>query len=171
MISPDNVFEKAKRIRYLLTDIDGVLTNGMVMMSEGGEETIGFSIYDGLGLSLLKEANIPVGWISGRRSKAVIKRAADLEIEECYLGISNKIETYEKILVQHRLQDEEVAYIGDDLIDLAILRRVGLAISVPNAVDAIKSQVHWVTQKRGGEGAVREVIDLILLAQGKQRNG
>ena len=170
MIFPNNVFEKAKRVRYLLTDIDGVLTNGVVLMSEGGEEIIGFSIYDGLGLSLLKEANIPIGWISGRRSKAVIKRAADLEIEECYLGISNKIETYEEILARHRLQDEEVAYIGDDLIDLSILRRVGLAVSVPNAVDAVKNQAHWITQKRGGEGAVREVIDLILLAQGKKKN-
>jgi len=171
MIFPDTLFEKAKLVRYLLTDIDGVLTNGVILISESGEEMVGFSIYDGLGLSLLREAKIPVGWISGRRSKAVIKRATDLGIGDCYLGITNKIETYDKILAQHRLKDEDVAYIGDDLIDLPVLKRVGLAISVPNAVDAVKSEVDWVTQRRGGEGAVREVIDLILLAQGKQKNG
>ena len=160
-------FKKAKRIRYLLTDIDGVLTNGIILMNELGEEIIGFSIYDGLGFSLLKKANIPVGWISGRTSKAVMKRAADLEISECHLGVSNKIETYNEILARHHLKDEEVSYVGDDLIDLPILRRVGLAISVPNAVDSVKNEVDWVTQKRGGEGAVREVADLILLAQGR----
>jgi len=170
MIFPDNIFEKAKRVRYLLTDIDGVLTNGIVLMSGSGEEIIGFSIYDGLGLSLLKEAKIPVGWLSGRKSKAVIQRAVDLEVSECYLGIANKIETYDAILAKHHLNDNDVAYIGDDLIDLPILCRVGFAISVPNAVDSVKSAVHWVTQKRGGEGAVREVIDLILLAQGKNKN-
>jgi len=165
MIFPNDVFERAKRVRYLLTDVDGVLTNGVILMGEHGEEITGFSIYDGLGISLLKEANIPIGWISGRKSQAVMRRAADLGISECHLGISNKVETYHQILDRHHLEDNEVAYMGDDLIDLPILRRVGLALSVPNAVDAVKSEVHWVTQKRGGEGAVREVIDLILSAQ------
>ncbi len=163
--------EKAKKIRYLLMDVDGVLTNGIVYISENGEEMIGFSIYDGLGLALMKKAKLLVGFLSARNTMSVARRAVDLGIEECYLGVSNKIETYCEILIKHGLKDEEMAYIGDDLIDLPILRRVGLSVSVPNAVDAVKSQVHWVTQKRGGEGAVRELIDMILLAQERCPNG
>ncbi len=161
------VFERAKRVRYLLLDVDGVMTNGVVLLSESGEETVGFSIYDGLGLSLWKKAGLGVGFISGRTSMAVARRAVELGVEECYLGISNKIETYCEILIKHALKDAEVAYVGDDVIDLSILRRVGFSVTVPNAVDAVRKEAHWVTQKRGGEGAVRELIDAILLVQGK----
>lgn len=161
------ISERAKKIQYLLLDIDGILTNGSILISESGEEMLGFSIYDGLGLSLWKKAKLGLGFISGRMSTAAAKRAAELGVEECFLGISNKIELYCEILIRHNLKDEEVAYMGDDLIDLPVLRRVGLAISVPNAVDAVLKEVDWVTQKRGGEGAVREVIDMMLAVQGK----
>jgi 3-deoxy-D-manno-octulosonate 8-phosphate phosphatase (KDO 8-P phosphatase) len=161
------VFERAKRIRYLLLDVDGVLTNGVILMSEGGEETVGFSIYDGLGLSLWRQAGYGIGFISGRSSMAVARRAADMGVEECHLGVFNKMDAYSEIVIKHELKDEEVAYVGDDVIDLPLLRRVGLAVSVPNAVESVRKVAHWITQKRGGEGAVRELIDAILLAQGK----
>jgi len=167
LLIPNPIFEKAKLVRYLLLDVDGVLTNGIVYMSENGEETVAFSVYDGMGLGLWKRAGLGLGFISGRTSMSVARKAVDWGIEECYLGVENKIETYCELLIRHGLKDEEIAYMGDDLIDLAVFRRVGFAISVPNAMDAVKKEAHWITQKRGGEGAVRELIDAILLVQGK----
>ena len=160
-----NLVEKAHRIRYLLLDVDGVLTNGTVFLSESGEETLGFSIYDGMGIDLFKKAGFYVGFLSGRTSMSTVRRAVTLGVEDCYLGISDKIKTYSEILIKHGLKDEEVAYMGDDLIDLAVLKRVGLSVSVPNAVDGVKKEVDWVTERRGGEGAVRELIDAILLGK------
>ncbi len=162
-----NILEKAKKVCYLLLDVDGVLTNGTVFISESGEESLGFSIYDGLGIDLFKKAGLNVGFVSGRTSMAVARRAVALGVSDCYLGISDKIKTYSEILIKHDLKDEQIAYMGDDLIDLAVLRRVGLSISVPNAVDVVKKEALWVTERKGGEGAVREVIDAILFALGK----
>jgi 3-deoxy-D-manno-octulosonate 8-phosphate phosphatase (KDO 8-P phosphatase) len=161
------VLEKIKKIRYILLDVDGVLTNGTVFLNERGEEMLGFSIYDGLGIDLLIKAGLKVGFLSGRDSRAVAKRALMLGVEDCYLGISDKRNTYQKILTKHGLKDEQVLYMGDDLIDLPVLRRVGVSVSVPNAVDTVKKEVDWVTEKRGGEGAVREMIDIILFSAGK----
>ena len=162
-----NLLEKAKKIRYLLLDVDGILTNGTVFLSERGEETLGFSIYDGMGIDLFKKAGFQVGFVSGRASMAVAKRASALGVTDCHLGISDKSKVYTEILIKHELKDEAVAYMGDDLIDLPVLRRVGFSVSVPNAVDAVKREVDWVTERKGGEGAVRELIDAILSALGK----
>ena len=163
------LLEKAKKIRYLLLDVDGVMTNGTLYFDENGKEVKGFSIYDGHGINLLKDADIGVGIISGRTSPVVAWRASDLNIADVHQGVRNKLSAYEMILKKYRLKDESVAYIGDDLIDLPLLRRVGFPIAVPNAIDEVKKEVDWVTKRMGGEGAVREVIDFILSAQREKK--
>lgn len=161
--------QKAKRIRYLLLDVDGVMTDGTLYFDENGREIKGFSIYDGHGIRLLQRARIGVGIISGRSSAVVAWRAKELGIEDVHQGSRDKEAAYEMIKAKHRLQDEAVAFIGDDLIDLGLLRRVGFSIAVASAVDAVKQEVDWVTTKRGGEGAVREVIDFILSVQASKK--
>ncbi|MFQ5543781.1 MAG: KdsC family phosphatase [Nitrospiria bacterium] len=160
------VLEKARNVRYLLLDVDGVMTNGFLFFDEEGREIKAFSIYDGLGITLLHKYHVGVGIISGRTSVNVIKRAKDLKIRDLYQGIGDKIVAYEEILNKYQLVDEDIAFIGDDLIDLPVLRRVGFSVAVANAVDRVKKEVDWVTKRSGGEGAVREVIDLILSSQG-----
>ncbi len=160
------LMEKAARVRYLLLDVDGVMTNGVLYIDAQGRETKGFSIYDGHGILLLQKAGMGIGIVSGSLSASVECRAKDLGIEDLYQGAHDKLPIYEMLLAKHHLSDGQVAYIGDDVIDLPILKRVGLSVAVPNAVDQVKSVVDWVTKRRGGDGAVREVVDLILLAQG-----
>ncbi len=157
--------QKAKQIRYLLLDVDGVMTDGTLYFDETGKEIKGFSIYDGHGIRLLQRARIGVGIISGRTSAVVAWRAKELGIEDVRMGSRDKEADYEMIRAKHRLEDTTVAFIGDDLIDLPLLRRVGFSIAVASAMDAVKQEVDWVTKKRGGEGAVREVIDFILSVQ------
>jgi 3-deoxy-D-manno-octulosonate 8-phosphate phosphatase (KDO 8-P phosphatase) len=162
------LLKKAKQIRYLLLDVDGVMTNGMLLFDENGKELKAFSIYDGHGIVLLRGVDIGVGLLSGRTSPVVTWRAKELRIEDVYQGVLDKITAYETLLKKRQLQDEEVAYVGDDLIDLPILRKVGLSVAVANAIDSVKKEVDWVTRRRGGEGAVREVIDFILSAKTKE---
>jgi 3-deoxy-D-manno-octulosonate 8-phosphate phosphatase (KDO 8-P phosphatase) len=161
-----NLIEKAKQIKCLLLDVDGVMTNGMLYFDENGKEIKGFSIYDGLGIARCRQASILVAIISGRRSKVLSWRAKELQIEEVHQGIRDKVKTYEQIEEKYQLERKSVAFIGDDLIDLPLLRQVGLSVAVANAVDEVKKEVDWITQRRGGEGAVREVVDFILSAQG-----
>ncbi len=168
--APSQRRQKAKRVRYLLLDVDGVMTDGILYFDESGREIKGFSIYDGHGIRLLQRAQIGVGIISGRSSAVVAWRAKELGIEDVHQGSRDKLAAYEMIRAKHHLQDETVAFIGDDLIDLPLLRRVGFSIAVASAVDAVKREVDWVTKKKGGEGAVREVIDLILSAQISKHN-
>ncbi|MDC4226993.1 MAG: HAD-IIIA family hydrolase [Candidatus Manganitrophus sp.] len=140
------------RIRYLLLDVDGVMTDGTLYFDENGREIKGFSIYDGHGIRLLQRARIGVGIISGRSSAVVAWRAKELGIEDVHQGSRDKVAAYEMIKAKHRLQDEAVAFIGDDLIDLTLLRRVGFSIAVASAVDAVKQEVDWVTKKGEGRG-------------------
>lgn len=156
---------RARSIRFLLLDVDGVLTDGSLWFDEQGREVKGFSIYDGLGIRLLREAGVSVGFLSGRRSEVVAHRAKELGVEEVHLGIRDKVSVYEDILLRLGLTDAEVAYVGDDLIDLPILLRVGLSVAVPNAVATVLQKVQWVTKRQGGEGAVREVADVLLKAR------
>lgn len=144
------------------------MTNGMLFFDENGRELKAFSIYDGHGIVLLRAAEIGVGIISGRSSPVVTWRAKELRIEDVYQGVHDKITAYELLLKKRQLEDEEIAYIGDDLIDLPILRKVGLSVAVANASEAVKKEVDWVTERRGGDGAVREVIDFILSAKGEK---
>jgi len=161
-----DLIEKAKQIKCLLLDVDGVMTNGMLYFDENGKEIKGFSIYDGLGIARCRDASILVAIISGRNSKVLSFRAKELQIIEVHQGIRDKVKTYEDISKKYHLERQSVAFVGDDLIDLPLLRQVGLSVAVANAVDEVKKEVDWVTQRRGGEGAVREVVDFILSAQG-----
>ncbi|HIE65164.1 MAG: HAD hydrolase family protein [Nitrospira sp.] len=161
-----DLIEKAKQIKCLLLDVDGVMTNGMLYFDENGKEIKGFSIYDGLGIARCRNASILVAIISGRHSKVLTWRAKELRIEDVYQGVRDKVKAYQQIAKKYQLEKESVAFIGDDLIDLPLLRQVGLSVAVANAVDEVKKRVDWVTQRRGGEGAVREVVDFILSAQG-----
>ena len=156
---------KIKCIRYLLLDVDGVLTDGKIYLDSKGREMKVFNIYDGLGISLLRKNGIEVGILSGRSSSAVQFRSKELGIKDVHQGISDKLKKFEEIPLQKNLQYSEVAFIGDDLIDLPLLKRVGFSVAVANAVSEVKSHVHLVTQKRGGEGAVREVADLLLMVK------
>jgi 3-deoxy-D-manno-octulosonate 8-phosphate phosphatase (KDO 8-P phosphatase) len=161
----------AKKIRVLLMDVDGVLTDGQVWLLSRKDGTAseikGFSAYDGAGLKLARAAGLRTGLITGRESTAVTQRARECEIEFVYQGRAAKLPAYEEILRATGATDQEVAYVGDDLPDLPLLERAGLAVAVANAVPEVKRAAHFVTSRAGGEGAVREVIELIVKAQGK----
>lgn len=165
------VVKRAKKIGLLLMDVDGVLTDGRIWLQSWPDGTAheikGFSAYDGAGLKLARAAGLRTGVITGRSSAAVTQRAKEAEIEFVFQGRGEKIPAYEEILRAARVSDEEVAYIGDDLPDLPVLARVGLAIAVANAVPEVKRAAHYVTKSSGGNGAAREVVELILRSQGK----
>jgi 3-deoxy-D-manno-octulosonate 8-phosphate phosphatase (KDO 8-P phosphatase) len=150
-----------------LLDVDGVLTDGGIVMGDGGEEIKRFDVRDGHGIRLLTRVGIQVGLLSGRFSKVVNHRARDLGIRMVYQDVLNKAEAYRKIRKKTGLTDNEIAYMGDDVVDLPVLRRVGLAVTVKNGWEGLKSEVDYVTREEGGRGAVREVVELLLNAQGK----
>ncbi|MDT8441267.1 MAG: HAD-IIIA family hydrolase [Desulfuromonadales bacterium] len=154
------------RIRLLLLDVDGVMTDGRIIYDNQGNELKAFNVKDGHGLKLLQRAGIRVGIITGRQSQVVARRAEELGIDLLYQGAKDKRLPFAEILERLDLQPEEVAYVGDDLIDLPILRRVGFAAAVADAVDEIKPYVDLVTRRRGGCGAVREICDHLLKETG-----
>jgi 3-deoxy-D-manno-octulosonate 8-phosphate phosphatase (KDO 8-P phosphatase) len=156
---------KAKVVSFLLLDVDGVLTDGLVTFTSEGHEIKSFHIHDGHGIKLLAQAGIEVGILSGRRSSIVDRRAKELGLAEVHQGAEDKLIVYEAFLARRGLSDRQVAYMGDDVPDVPILKRVGLAVTVRNAHDAAKRSAHFVTTRRGGEGAVREVADLLLRAR------
>jgi 3-deoxy-D-manno-octulosonate 8-phosphate phosphatase (KDO 8-P phosphatase) len=166
-----DVSERAKKIRVLLMDVDGVLTDGHVWLLSRRDGTAseikGFSAYDGAGLKIARVAGLRTGLITGRESSAVSQRARECEIEFVYQKRATKIGSLEEILRLTGAAESEVAYVGDDLPDLPVLQRVGLAIAVANAAPEVKRAADYVTSRSGGEGAVREVVELILKAQGK----
>ena len=165
------VLARAKSVRILLMDVDGVLTDGRIWLQSYPDGTAGelkaFSAYDGAGLKMARAAGIRTGLITGRESAAVTQRARECGIEFVYQGSAVKIAAYEEILRHAQIRDSEVAYIADDLPDLHVLARVGLGVAVANAAQEVKRASHYVTSRAGGEGAVREVIEMILKAQGK----
>lgn len=162
---PPDILEKARLIKFLLLDVDGVMTDGTIYLDSEGRETKAFNIYDGSGIHHIKRFGVQVGIITGRESKIVSIRAKELGITEVHQKILNKIKVYEKILSKYGLKDEETAYMGDDVIDLPVLERVGLSVSVPNAHPEVIKKVDWVTRKEGGRGAVRELTDLLFIAR------
>jgi 3-deoxy-D-manno-octulosonate 8-phosphate phosphatase (KDO 8-P phosphatase) len=168
-LSPD-LLQRAKRIRLFLMDIDGTLSGGVCLISlpnDGGvAEMKIFDPQDGLGLKLVRTMGIRTGFITGRRSPAVAQRAKECEVDYVYLGQAKKTQAYEECLQKAGVTDEETAYLGDDLPDMPLSRRAGLAIAVANAAPELKAISHYVTQRRGGEGAAREVVELLLKAQG-----
>jgi 3-deoxy-D-manno-octulosonate 8-phosphate phosphatase (KDO 8-P phosphatase) len=168
---PPSVAARAKKIRVLLMDVDGVLTDGHIWLLSRRDGTAseikGFSAYDGAGLKLARAAGLRTGLITGRESSAVAQRARECEIEFVHQRRATKLVSYEEILRATGASDQEVAYVGDDLPDLPLLQRAGLAIAVANAAPEVKRAAHYITSRCGGEGAVREVIELIVKAQGK----
>ena len=162
--------ENLKRIKLLILDVDGVFTDGAFYVNGSGKEYKKFSAQDGLGIGLLKAVDFPIAIISGKHSEATSYRMEELNItENVYQGKLNKIESYRIIKKKYKLQDNEIAYIGDDLIDIPILDKVGAPFTVPSAPQDVKNYCCYTTRKSGGEGAVREVIDLILKAQQKYK--
>lgn len=160
-------YEKAKSIRLFILDVDGILTTGALYYGQNGiEEMRGFHIHDGLGIKLLQRTGIPVAIISGKKSAPVAKRLQDLQIQHVYLGHENKLPPYEELKQSLQLQDHEIAYMGDDLPDLPILRRVGFSATVAQAPGIIKQHVDMITKNKPGKGAVREVCEFLMEAQG-----
>jgi 3-deoxy-D-manno-octulosonate 8-phosphate phosphatase (KDO 8-P phosphatase) len=161
----ESILEKAKQIRLVLFDVDGVMTAGALHYGNEGIESKHFHVHDGQGMKLLQKSGVPIGIITTCKSDIVKRRMQDLGIEHVYQGQINKLPAYEDIKQKLHLQDQQIAYVGDDLPDLPILSRVGLAITVRNAPNIMHQHVHWVTKKKGGKGAVREVCDLVMQAQ------
>ena len=163
--SPE-VTQRASHVSVLLLDVDGVLTDGRIVYAEHGDELKCFDVQDGAGLVFWKRVGLKSAIITSRTSRLVKRRAKELHVDFLAQGCLLKLPTYQQLLKRFRVTDEQVCAIGDDLMDLPILRRVGLAVAVPNAVDEVKRASHHVTQRAGGRGAVREMIDLILKAKG-----
>lgn len=162
-----NVLERAKSIRLLICDVDGVMSDGLIYMGNQGEELKTFNVRDGYGIRCLLTSDIEVAIITGRNAKLLEDRAKTLGIRHLYQGQSDKLLAFRELLDTLSLQADEVAYIGDDLIDWPVMAEVGLSVAVKDAHPILLPKAHYVTQISGGRGAVREICDLILLAQGK----
>jgi 3-deoxy-D-manno-octulosonate 8-phosphate phosphatase (KDO 8-P phosphatase) len=159
--------ERLKKIKMLLLDVDGVLTDGRITYSSDGTETKSFDVKDGHGLKMIQRAGIEVGIITGRQSTIVEHRADELGIRILYQGVKDKRVPFLEILEKYRLSEEEIAYVGDDIVDLPILLKVGFAATVADAMLDVKENVHYVTMLAGGRAAVREICDLILKESGR----
>jgi 3-deoxy-D-manno-octulosonate 8-phosphate phosphatase (KDO 8-P phosphatase) len=167
--------DRARRVKVLLYDVDGVLTNGDIMIiptSEPGAEKLtgvevkSFSAHDGMGISIARLAGLKIGWVTKRQSQVVAIRARDLKIDHVYQGQSHKVDALDKIVAAEGCTLDEIAYVGDDIIDLPVMRKVGFAIATANARPQVKAMAHWVTPLPGGQGAGRDAIDFILASRG-----
>ena len=158
--------KKLARVRLFLCDVDGVLTDGGVWMG-GGVESKRFHIRDGLGMKFLQRFGLKIGWVSRRPSGATVQRARDLKVDFLQQIDGDKVSAVEGLLREHGFTWEETCYVGDDVVDLGVLRRVGVAAGVADGIPEAKRLADYVTRARGGHGAVREVVDLLLKAQGK----
>ncbi len=154
----------------MILDFDGVLTDGRIVYGENGHEMRSFDVTDGLGIVLLQRAGIRVVIMSSRRSAVLARRAKELQVEKYYQNVPDKLALMERVLKRFGMKPEEVCFLGDDLGDLSVLRRVGLAVAVPNAAPEVKAHADVVTRRAGGGGAVREIAEVILKAQGKWRD-
>jgi 3-deoxy-D-manno-octulosonate 8-phosphate phosphatase (KDO 8-P phosphatase) len=159
--------EKASRIRLFLFDVDGVLTDGLVVMHADGSESKGFHIRDGAAIVWAQRAGLPVGLLSARSSGATSHRAAQLAVRIVLQGVPSKLAGYEQILRTSAIEDAAVAYMGDDLLDLPVIARVGLSGAPADAAAEVRDRVDWVSRHDGGRGAVREFIELVLRTQGR----
>jgi len=161
------LIEKAKKIKILLLDVDGVLTDGRIVYDSRGCNIKFFDVHDGLGVYCLKKTGIKTMLITAKGSRAIRPRARDMGVSAVFENISPKTAVLEKILKKYRVNTEEICFVADDLVDLCLMKRVGLPIAVFNAAPEIKEVASYITLKPGGGGAVREVAELILKAQGK----
>lgn len=162
---PPELLSRAKSIELVLTDVDGVLTDGRLYYNNQGETFTGFHILDGLGMRLLLKNHLTIGVLTGRKNPAVMHRMRELGVEHVYQGLSDKMPAYESLLSKLKLTDAEVAYLGDDIPDMPILQRVGLSACPANGNHRVKDLVHWVTKAKGGKGAFRELAELIFEAK------
>jgi 3-deoxy-D-manno-octulosonate 8-phosphate phosphatase (KDO 8-P phosphatase) len=163
----DDLTRRARAIRLAIFDVDGVMTDGTVFVGAEGELFKAFNILDGHGVKMLQSAGVAAAIISGRASEAVARRAQELSIAHVVQGSADKSLAFDALIASLALKPEECAFVGDDLPDLGVMRRCGLAVAVANAVDAVKSSSHYVTRASGGRGAVREFCELVLRAQGR----
>jgi len=160
------LLKRAARIRALVLDVDGVLTDGQLYFDNQGNEMKAFCTRDGLGMRALQRMGTVLALITGRQSQIVAHRAANLGIEHVYQGRNDKLDAFHELLAETGIDASEVCYAGDDWVDIPVLDRVGLAVTVADADAVVKKRVHWVTSRLGGHGAVREICDLILAARG-----
>ena len=160
--------DQLSQIKLLICDIDGVLTDGSFIKSTSGDELRSFNALDGVGFVVLRllNLNIKTAWITGRESITTTQRAEELQIDEVYNGVIRKIDAYNELKKKYNLSDNEICFIGDDIIDIPILEKVGFSVSVPNAPKYISNFSHYITTLEGGKGAVREVIDLLIESRG-----
>ncbi len=166
LLETTDIQNKLKKIKLLILDVDGIMTDGRIFWLEGHGWTRNFHIHDGYGLKILMKAGIQVAVISGGDSKDVRTRMQFLKIEHVFLGDEDKIKALEKIKIATGLEYEQMAFMGDDLFDLPVLERVGFSATVPQAVPPVRSRVHYITEASAGWGAVREVADAIRKSQG-----
>jgi 3-deoxy-D-manno-octulosonate 8-phosphate phosphatase (KDO 8-P phosphatase) len=162
-----DLIARARRVRLLTCDVDGVLTDGRIYVAEDGGETKAYSCLDGLGMKWLERSGVAVAWITGSTAPAVVRRAATLGIDRVFLGAEDKLEVWESLRAELSVDPAECAHIGDDFPDLAVIVRCGLGATVPHAPEPLRRRAHYVTRNDGGKGAVRELAELILAAQGK----
>ncbi len=160
------LLSRAKLIRLMAFDVDGVMTDGGLYLSDSGQEFKRFNSLDGHGLKMLRASGVEVAIITGRTSQCVEARARELGIEHLYQGAENKLDTMVELLNKLKLPRDAAAYMGDDVVDLNVMRHVGLAVSVPDAPLLVRENSHYVTQRDGGHGAVREACEFIMSAQG-----
>ncbi|NOZ04553.1 MAG: HAD hydrolase family protein [FCB group bacterium] len=163
----EQIKKRLAAIKLIISDVDGVLTDGTVIMGANGVEYKRFSITDGAGIAVARALGIRIAFISGRYSTATESRAKELNIEDVYNGTLNKIPPYEELKAKYNLTDADIAYVGDDLIDIPVMEKAGIAIAVRNAYQPVKKIAHYITEAKGGEGALREAIDWIIQSQGR----
>jgi 3-deoxy-D-manno-octulosonate 8-phosphate phosphatase (KDO 8-P phosphatase) len=161
------LFRRAAQVEYVLTDVDGVLTDGGIVFLGRDEEIRRFHVRDGSGIKYAQRAGLKVGFVSGRDSPVVARRAAELGVADLFQGSIKKLPVLEELMARHGLAAERFAYLGDDLIDLPILTRVGLAAAVADAHQEVRARAHLVTKTAGGQGALRELIEVVLKARGQ----
>jgi 3-deoxy-D-manno-octulosonate 8-phosphate phosphatase (KDO 8-P phosphatase) len=165
-LPPDEVQARARRVRLLLLDVDGVLTDGTVTIDAAGGEQKAFHIRDGLGIVWARREGLEVGFLSGRPSPVTERRAEELGVRIVSQPGPDKVRGYLELIAERHLDDADVAYMGDDLLDLPIFRRVGLTAAPADAVEDVRARAHWVSRHGGGRGAVREFVELLLAARG-----
>jgi len=161
-----NVQQKAQQIKLVIFDVDGVLTDGTLFLGDDGQEYKAFNAKDGHGMVMLRNSGVIIGIITARTSNVVTKRMAGLGITHVYQGQKNKVVAFEQLLKDCNLTEQQVAFVGDDVVDLAVMGRVGLAVAVGDACAIVKQYADWVTPHNGGRGGVRDLCEFIMMAQG-----
>jgi 3-deoxy-D-manno-octulosonate 8-phosphate phosphatase (KDO 8-P phosphatase) len=167
MNNDSDVTKRAKKIKAILMDVDGVMTRGMIVYDSNGLEIKHFNAHDGLGIKLALLSGLKTGIISARESGTIRTRANELKMDYLYLGRDKKLNAFHELQKESNFKSEEFCFIGDDLPDIPVLKQVGFAVAVKNASPMTKKAAHYITKKEGGEGAVREVVEIILNAQDK----